>query len=202
LFGKPEFALFGETSAAMREYLEKVASLAGWMGAGAMVFGSPKNRIVPPAFSSEEADAAATRFFRDLGGHAATHGTAFCLEPNPVAYGGNYLTHTADAARIASSASSAGIRIQIDAGELAMNAENTDEVIDRNISLIGHVHISQANLDSFEHPWEGHARLAAALARNGYGGSCSIEMKRQPDGLASVEKAIRFALETYAPCLE
>jgi len=78
-----------------------------------------------------------------------------------------------------------------------MNKENVEEAISANRDIIGHVHISQARLESFAQPWEGHGRLAAILREVGYDGLISIEMKRQDSGLDAVRNAICFARDTY-----
>ncbi len=199
LFGRPDLVVFGDEAvrASTLAYLGAVAELAGILGAGAMVFGSPKNRLVPAGLSEREVMARAASFFHAAGDVAARHGTCFCLEPNPAAYGGNFMLTMDEAAAVVRAADSPGIRLQVDGGELAMNQEDLERVLPEHSSLIGHVHLSQPMLESFAVPWEGHARTAAALRRAGYHGVVSIEMKRQPDGLASVDQAIRFARTLY-----
>ena len=44
LFGRPELTVFGEARKQTLEYLCGVARLGGRLGAGALVFGSPRNR--------------------------------------------------------------------------------------------------------------------------------------------------------------
>ncbi|MEI6535113.1 MAG: TIM barrel protein, partial [Verrucomicrobiaceae bacterium] len=87
LFGKPELQVFGsDNGRACLDYLESVCRLAGWMGAKALVFGSPKNRL-RGALSFDAALAKATDFFRVLGDAAIKNGVIVCIEPNPSAYG-------------------------------------------------------------------------------------------------------------------
>ena len=162
-----------------------------------MVFGAPKNRRVPAEMTLEEADHIALAFFRELASHAADLGVCFCLEPNPVGYDCNYLTHVTEAARIVRQVDSPGLGLQIDAGELAMNDENVEQVIAEQADIIGHVHISQPMLGSFEEPWAGHPKLSRALARVGYRRLISIEMKRPADGLNGVRRAIEFTKTCY-----
>lgn len=199
LFGRPDLALFGaeESRAALLAHLVQTAEWAAAAGAGPMVFGSPKNRTVPPDLSADRAQESAAAFFRELASRIEAHGAILCLEPNPAAYGCNFLTHAEEVAALVRAVDSPAIRMQIDAGELAMNDENVEQVVDSFCDLIGHVHISQAMLNSFDEPWPGHARLAAALQSAGYAKVVSIEMKRQESGLAAVRAAIDFARQVY-----
>jgi D-psicose/D-tagatose/L-ribulose 3-epimerase len=200
LFGKPELTIFESPEARRKciDYLVQIAQLAAACGARPLVFGAPKNRRVPEGMPLVEADRIARDFFSELARRTADLRVSFCLEPNPTGYGCNYLTHVAGAARIVREVNSPGLRLQIDAGELAMNSESVEQVIKEQADIIGHVHISQAMLVGFENPWEGHATLAQTLAQINYGLVLSIEMKRPTDGLAGVQRAIEFARECYA----
>src|SRR5262249_53724170 len=75
LFGRPELVLFGDAPTRRRtlEYLSGMIDLACALGAGALVFGSPKNRLVGDR-SRAEAVAIADASFRALGEHAASRG--------------------------------------------------------------------------------------------------------------------------------
>src|SRR5207302_1508042 len=86
LFGRPELTVFGESREQTLEYLSGVARLGGRLGAGALVFGSPRNRA-RGSMPAAEAWRAAVEFFRALGSAAAGAGTCVCIEPNPPRYG-------------------------------------------------------------------------------------------------------------------
>jgi D-psicose/D-tagatose/L-ribulose 3-epimerase len=199
LFGRPDLTLFESDEARENcaNFCEGLAALAGISGARALVFGSPKNRIIPEAMRQEDAWRIAMEFFRRIGAAAAACSACFCLEPNPAEYGGNFLTHMEGTVSLIREIESAGIRLQVDAGELAMNAEDVERVIGDNSHLIGHVHISQPLLSDFSQPWEGHARLAKSLRTSGYADTISIEMKRSDRGLDAVREAITFARACY-----
>jgi D-psicose/D-tagatose/L-ribulose 3-epimerase len=199
LFGRPDLTLFESDEARENcaKFCEGLAALAGISGARALVFGSPKNRIIPEAMRQEEAWRIAREFFRRIGAAAAARSVCFCLEPNPAEYGGNFLTHMEGTVSLIREIESAGVCLQVDAGELAMNAEDVERVIADNSHLIGHVHISQPLLGDFSQPWEGHARLAKSLRASGYADTISIEMKRADRGLDAVREAIKFARACY-----
>jgi D-psicose/D-tagatose/L-ribulose 3-epimerase len=199
LFGKPDLTLFdsADQRRACLNYLTHIAQLLAICGGGPIVFGAPKNRLVPAAMSRAEADRIAVEFFVELAGRAARLGVWYCLEPNPTGYGCNYVTHVADAARIVRQVNSPGLRMQIDAGELAMNDEAVARIVGEHHDIIGHVHVSQPMLGSFEAPWAGHSALASALTSAGYTGFASVEMKRPTDGLKGVRGAVKFARQCY-----
>jgi len=197
LFGQPELRLFDESRGRLFSYLRGVADLCAAMGATAMVFGAPKNRLVPAEMNPAQARAQAVDFFQELGAYAAAKHVFFALEANPAAYGGNFCTHVAEVAEIVRAVDSPGLRWHLDTGEFAMNAENVETVLAEHGDLIGSAHISQPNLDGFAQPWEGHVRVAKALRKLDRSFPLSIEMKRQPEGLPAVEQAILAVRKIY-----
>lgn len=199
LFGRGNLQLFNPaTRDASLTYLKRVVKLAAQLGAAALVFGSPKNRLrgdLPPA----EAFAQAADFFRALGAHAAALGVRVCIEPNPRDYGCDFVTTVAEAAALVRAVDSPGFRLHGDAGELTMNREDIEAVLGEHGGLLGHFHISEPFLGAFGAPLGDHRRIARALVACGYDGPLSIEMKAQFDGLAAVAQAVRYARENY-PC--
>ena len=69
LFGRPDLQLFAspESRAQLGDYLRRVIDFAAAVGAHALVFGSPKNRV-RGALPMDEAMAIAADFFRGVGG--------------------------------------------------------------------------------------------------------------------------------------
>ena len=84
LFNKPELTIFSNNEAREKtlEYLKKSIVLAKNFGATALVFGSPKNRIIGD-MDKQTAQEIALDFFGELGDFAMKNGTCFCIEPNP-----------------------------------------------------------------------------------------------------------------------
>jgi len=194
LFGKADLLLFDPaTRPTLAFYLCKMASLCARLGAKTMVFGAPGNRRIPDHLPAGEAREVAIDFFRQIGACAAEQGVVFGIEANPAAYQCNFLTHAAEVIELVRAIDSPGVRWHLDAGELAMNEEKIEAVIDEGHDLICHTHLSEAMLAGFANPWPGHSRMVNALKKTGYTGSFSLERKRQPDGLASVAQAIDFA---------
>lgn len=198
LFGQPDLVLFESESAreSCYAYLCKVCDLAAEAGGYSLVFGSPKNRQ-RNGLSRQQANTIAVPFFRRLGDYANGKGVAICLEPNPEAYQCDFITTTVEAVQLVREVASPGVRLQIDGGELAMNQEDLAEALSDASDLIGHVHISEPMLGGFAQAQGAHSIYAEVLRQTGYTGCVSIEMRRQPEGLEAVRRAVEFAQDTY-----
>lgn len=199
LFGQPDLLLFGsnESRQACENYLKKIINLAGWLEAGPLVFGSPKNRL-RGSLSQTQAFEIAAAFFHELGDYATQKGCCLVIEPNPTAYGCDFAQNVAEAAELVRETASSGFGLHIDAGELAMNNEDIAQVIDADFALIRHVHVSEPMLArvGIGHN-EVHQALSHELRTHGYDGFVSIEMKRHEPVLDTVSSAVRFTQQSY-----
>ncbi len=199
LFGKPELQVFGsDDGRACLDYLESVCRLAGWMGAKALVFGSPKNRL-RGALSYDAALAKATEFFRVLGDAAIKHHVVVCIEPNPSAYGCDFIQTANEAASLVELVNSPGIRMNLDMGELIMNDSDVGRTVEELLPYAGHFHVSEPMLDPFDPKREAHSQAAAALKKFRYQGVVSLEMKGPQGGLPVVNDALQNMLHIYFP---
>lgn len=199
LFGRDDLKLF--PSAASRpcfEYLCQMGRLAGWLGAQVLVFGSPRNRSIPEALAPEAAWSQAVRFFSELAPCLEASGVTLGLEPNPPAYGCNFICTAEEAARIVRAVDAPGFRLHLDAGALQLNDEPIEAVVSENIDLLAHVHASEPMLEPLSPKWTGHRRLAAALRNAGYAGVVSLEMKRPPGGIKELEASLSAFVESYS----
>jgi len=198
LFGADGVFLFDDQASRlrMREWLIAVGRVAGWCGAGPMVFGSPKNRL-KGSRSHAEAMKIATEFFREVGDACHQAGSCLVMEANPEAYGADFCTRMDQAADLVAAVASPGFRLHVDAGGLALSGENFEPVVAQAADLIAHAHASQPNLGAWDEPDAVHGRLAEALGRAGYRGGLAIEMKAQDEIVPAVERAIRTVRACY-----
>src|SRR5262249_39749225 len=92
LFGKPELTLFESTEKQnqMRGYLKRIIHVCSRLGAKALVFGSPKNRLAGDR-DRTEVFAEAVEIFRDLGQTAADEGAAVVIEAIPPENGADFI---------------------------------------------------------------------------------------------------------------
>lgn len=208
LFGRNDLHLFRDEASrrSMRDYLAGICRFAGKVGAKALVFGSPKNRLkgeLSPAAARE----IAVPFFREIGQIAEREGTWLCIEHNPPEYGADFVTTSAEALDLVTAVNQPGFGLHLDTGGLTLAYEST-ETLSRAGSWWRHFHISEPNLAPIGDPAASdaveidarHARYGAALKQSGYTGWISLEMKTLPDDrcLESVSQAIEFARKHYS----
>ena len=187
-YGRTE-RLFGseEERQALKDYTKKAIDFAEALGCGNLVFGCPKNRVLP----ADGEDGIALSFFRELGEYAAAHHTVLAVEANPPLYGTNFLNTTREALDFVERVGSAGCMLNLDLGTMIENGEMPDVLAGRE-ELIHHVHISEPSLRPLRER-ELHRQLAALLRGASYGGYVSIEVGRQEDprALASMMDRVR-----------
>ena len=165
LFGTQGLNVFGseEVQERMLERLCHICRIAAGLGAKRLVFGSPKNRDRKGLSDARTLDMA-LEFFTRLGEMAQWFGVVVCLEPNPEAYGANFLTNTMDARDFVSMLDHPGIRLQLDTGAMFMNNESP-EIIEEVRDWIGHVHISEPQLASLGESGVSHAQIGEAFKK-------------------------------------
>ena len=191
LFGRPELTVFGEARRRTLDYLSGVACLGGRLGAGALVFGSPRNRARGP-LPAADAWRAAVEFFRALGTAAAKAGTCVCIEPNPARYGADFITTSEEALRLVEEVASPGFGLHLDAACALLAGEDFPARLRKSAHVLRHVHLSEPDLapvragGTLDLP-----AISAALRDIGYSGWISVEMK--PAGLDAVRAAAQFA---------
>jgi len=204
LFGASELNVFGSahTQEAMLERLAGVSHIAAGLGATRLVFGSPKNRD-RSGLTDEEAADIAVPFFERLGDIAASYGVLFCLESNPPRYGANFMTTSAETARVVERVAHRAIRMQLDTGAIAINGEEPARIVARYADLIGHIHASEPDLLPLGDGTSAHDEVYAALAQHLPDHLVCIEMlatKNEPH-LQSIERALQAAIRSYRSLL-
>lgn len=198
LYGRPDLTLF-ESEARRRatlEHLTGMMDLASALGARPMVFGSPKNRAVG-ALPPDESRRIAVDFFRDAGARAAERGVVLCVEPNPAAYGCDFVNTTAEGLALVRAVGSPGFGLHLDAGALTLNHEPVAAAIAGAAVELRHFHASEPSLAPLGTAGSDHAACAMALRRNGYDGWVSVEMRPAADGRAGLERVLGLLREYY-----
>jgi sugar phosphate isomerase/epimerase len=191
LFGGPHVSLFGtsEERRAMADYLQHLVDLAGRLGCGPLVFGSPRNRT-RGTLPEEEAFRRAAEFFLPLAQRAADKGCVIAFEPNARDYGCDFVTHISEAVHLARMVNHPGFRVQLDCAVAAMEGDSPEMIRDAAPWIV-HVHASAPFLGQLT---EGLpiAPLLDAVTQGGYQGHVSIEMRKPGDGSAvtSVSQAL------------
>jgi sugar phosphate isomerase/epimerase len=200
LFGRPDLRLFASEAsrAAMLDHLRRTIDFAATVGARALVFGSPKNRLRGDV-GVAEATGIARDFLRAVGEYAHDRGTVLCIEANPPEYGCDFITTTAEAVELCRLVDHPGVGVNGDLGGMTLSSEDVGESIALAAPVLAHFHISEPRLAETGTAAADHAEAALALRAIGYEGWLSIEMRAAGGGanVAAVARAIARAKSDY-----
>lgn len=198
LFGRPELQLFGD-QAAFRSHLERCAGIAAELGAAAVVFGAPKNRL-KGALPTEEALSKAADFFTSVAPAFESSHARLCIEPNPAEYGGDFLTGVAEAAALVSAVNHPSVRLHLDTACLSLSGSDA-HAVRKYAALTSHFHASEPFLAPLSRPSLDHRSFAEELRSSGYDKFVCLEMRAQPDTLKEFTESLRQFREFYGTTL-
>ena len=200
LFGRPDLTLFDsdDTRRKTLDYLTGIIKLCARLGAGPLVFGSPKNRRVG-SMPRLRAWTEAVSFFRRLADIAGAADTTIVLEANPLEYGADFITRAAEAIDLVRAVNHAGFRLHQDTGCMTLANDPIRETFDAGFPWLRHFHVSEPDLDP---PGTSarvdHAAFAAELADRGYAGWVSLEMREPtPFTLDRFAASVRWFARRY-----
>jgi D-psicose/D-tagatose/L-ribulose 3-epimerase len=201
LFGHGDLVLFGDpaTRGRLLDHLSAVIDLAAAIGAANLVFGSPRNRS-RGSLDVAGAEAIAARFFRQLARRAADRGVWILIEPNPPAYGCDFLVDARETIAFVESVNEPGLGVHLDAGAIHLAEENPRDAARAAGDWLRHFHASEPGLAPLGEGGVDHDPIASALRDAGYGGFVSIEMVQPREGGAwqdRLRRAIVTACNAY-----
>lgn len=200
LFGTNGLNVFGtrEVQEALLAHLDAVCRIGARLGAARLVFGSPKNRD-RSGLTDKQAYSVATTFFGKLGDIAQRHNVIMCLEPNPVCYGSNFMTTSAEAADVVKCVGHPAIKMQLDTGALTINGESIETVLSSNAELVGHIHLSEPNLLPLGDCGTTHQEFSDAIRKYLPKNVVTVEMlaTKEESHLGSIDRAMSAAVKYY-----
>lgn len=199
LFGTNGLNLFEECSGEQTVvHLKKMMDYASKIGITRLVFGSPKNRLVKDK-SKEVIEQLCSEVFNELGDYAIERNMYFCIEPNPVVYGADFVTNTIQGIELVKKINNPGFRLHMDLGTMIMNAEEIERIVELGLEVTEHIHLSHPNLEQVIGCEEIHKRFARALTQNRYKGVVAIEMKNsmQENNIKKIRETIKFIISMY-----
>ena len=200
LFGQPELVIFRdqETRFKLLAYLRRVMHIAAQLGAQILVFGSPRNRLRND-LGAQESQAIAVEFFHQVGKLAAQHDVYFCIEPNPVAYGCDFICTATEGVALVRAVNHPHFRLHLDAGGMTLSEESYLASICASRELLAHFHISEPQLAIIGDGHTDHATIVSALRQIAYDHWVSIEMlnKTSLPNPQAVHQALACATEYY-----
>jgi sugar phosphate isomerase/epimerase len=199
LFGVTGAALFegADARAAFETGMHRAIRLAERFGIPNLVFGSPLQRRVPEGMAMDDAWEQAAEVFRKFGDAAAAADTRIAIEANPAAYGTNFCTTLDEALGFVERVAHPAIVPHLDLGAMHMNGDfgGVPARLPDLAPRLSHVHVSEPNLAPAPADPAALAPVLAGLAAAGYACAISIEMKRAPEGLAAVRRAVAGLVE-------
>lgn len=200
LYGRPDLCIFAEKATIMKttQYLENIFKISHYLNAHSLVFGSPKNRRKNNR-TNDEIRKMAHEFFYRMGEMAEAYNTKFCIEPNAVEYGCDFITNTMEAIELVKHVDHPGFKLHMDAGVMTMNRERHDKVLRLALPYMSHFHISEPYLQQITENKSDHLSIGKELNQLGYNGWVSIEMKSgfEANNLDVVDKCLEFANRCY-----
>lgn len=190
-YGRKENIFSGEEDRdTLKDYTEKAILFAKKIGCKNLVFGCPKNRIVPEGVDPK----AANGFFKAIGDYANLNGTVVGMEANPTIYGTNFINTNASALKLIEEVESEGFKLNLDVGTMVENGEDIS-VLKGHAELINHVHISEPNLVPIQKR-KLHSKLNEFLREEGYEGFVSIEMKTTDD-IDGLKRIMEYVVSVF-----
>lgn len=188
--GRAENLFDADGASSLLDYTSCVCDFAQAGNVANLVFGCPKNRVMPDG----KTDSNAIPFLLECGQKAHDANTVFALEANPEIYGTNFLNTTRDVIDLLEKIDSPrGLGINLDIGAIIENNEGL-EAIKAAIPYASHVHISEPYLAPIKER-ELHAKVRKLLEDYGYEGFVSLEMGTAPS--ETVEKSLEYMAQTF-----
>lgn len=179
------------------DYTKRAIDFAAVIRCGNLVFGSPKNRVLPDA-SDKVLWKQGVAFFKKLGDYAMNNGTAIGMEANPAIYNTNYINTTKEALDLIREVESEGFLLNLDVGTMIENKEQV-EILEGKISAVNHVHISEPFLKPVVMNGDRrhfHGELAAFLRENAYQGYVSVEMGKIEE-VSIIDEILAYGKELF-----
>lgn len=186
LFGVQGAALFAGPDSLGRFVagMKRAIVLAGRLSIPNMVFGSPKQRVIPDDMTTEKATEHAATVFRELGEHARAAGTTLLMEFNPPDYGTNFLNTFRQALDFVKVVNHDALKLVLDIGAMHMNDDflSIRSAVEEGRHFISHVHMSEPHLVPAPAREDDAVKIFSALSACEYPHWVSIEMLRPKVG--------------------
>jgi sugar phosphate isomerase/epimerase len=194
LFGVTGASLFegADARAAFETGMRRAIALADRFGIPNLVFGSPLQRRVPEGMATDDALAQAAEVFRKLGDAAAAAETRIAIEANPAAYGTNFCNTLDEALAFVALVDHPAVVPHLDLGAMHINGDfySVPARLPDLAPRLSHVHVSEPELAPAPADPAALAPVLRGLRDAGYARAVSIEMKRAPEALAAVRRAV------------
>lgn len=200
VFGKPVLQLFGDkvSQVSLAGALRQMIRLGSALGVEVLIFGSPTNRQRGQLPYVKALDVAVD-FFTTIGQYAHDHGVIFCIEPNAPEYQCDFVTTTQEGIELVQAVNNPGFGLHLDSAVMHMGSEIPEESLARAVPYLKSFHVSEPGLAPVGRQGVvDHQSFAQALAKIGYQGVVSIEMRQAEQApLEKVSESIDWVSQIY-----
>jgi sugar phosphate isomerase/epimerase len=177
------------------DYLGELARCCRDLGGDILVFGSPKQRPIPPGHTREQAAGFAADTFRRAAPHFADAGVRLALEPLAPSET-DFLTTCAEACELLDRIDHPSFTLHLDVKAMSSEAEPVPEVIRRYAPRAGHFHANDPNRRGPGFGDTDFKPIFRALRDSGYAGWVSVEVfDYSPDPETIARESIRTMRE-------
>lgn len=195
-FGATGAQLFGDPGAkrALVNRLLRMVDVAAALGAVVLVLGAPGSRRRGPLTTSA-AMCGAAEVLRPIATRAHDVGCVLCVEPNPPAYGCDFVTTAAEGIQLVDLVDSPGFGLHLDAAAMQLAEDDPFVEISAAGARLRHFHASEPDLMPITGVVD-HERFAGALRQARYPHWVSLEM-RPPGDAEALASSIAFVVDRY-----
>jgi sugar phosphate isomerase/epimerase len=176
---------------ATQAYLEALIHLCADLGGDRMVLGSPKQRLVMPGCTEEQAWQWAREIFQGLLPAAEERGVTLCLEPLARA-DTNLFNTVREGMRMVVEIGHPRFRVHLDVKAMCDEGRPLDAIIREAAGQVGHLHVNDANRNGPGWGDTDYGPVVQALADIGYDDYASVEVF---DFSFGAERIARSSLE-------
>ncbi len=176
-----------------RDYLSALLDLCSDLGGKVLVFGSPKQRSIPPKQTKQGAWQRAVEMFRSVLDQASEQGLTLCLEPLAPAET-NFINTVDEGMKMVREIDHPNFKIHLDVKAMSSEGKPVPAII-RSVraSDIGHFHVNDPNLYGPGMGAVDYAPIATAIREIGYDRWLSVEVfQYDPDPETIARKSIDY----------
>lgn len=174
------------------EYLTHLVHLTSDVGAGVMVFGSPKQRSICDGLSLGQAWDFAVESLRALVPVLAERDVIFCLEPLAPSET-DFLNNAADTAKLVREIDSPQVQLLLDVKAMSSENRPVEDIIRENASILKHFHANDANMRGPGFGNTDFVPIAGALKDIDYHGWIAVEVfDFRPDPVTIATRSMEY----------